>query len=132
MKRREFLKAATASLVASAIAQRAFAMARSGGWLGVNEVQASDQPATGSRRQQIAMLVYPQFAALDLVGPFDTFAVATEIASSRKNGRAYDLVTVGLKSKAVVAESGMRFHPGWRGCAKAPGRTCCGSRAFST
>lgn len=69
MKRREFVKVATASLVASAIAQRASVMARNGGWLGVNEVQASDQPVTGRRRQQIAMLVYPQFAALDLVGP---------------------------------------------------------------
>jgi len=33
------------------------------------------------------------------VGPFDTFAVATELASSRENGRAYDLVNGGAKEQ---------------------------------
>jgi transcriptional regulator GlxA family with amidase domain len=61
--------------------------------------------------KRIGFLIFDGLTALDLVGPFDTFAVATELASSRENGRAYDLVTVGLTSKAVVAESGMRFHP---------------------
>lgn len=61
--------------------------------------------------KRIGFFIFDGLTALDLVGPFDTFAVATELASSRENGRAYDLVTVGLKSKAVVAESGMRFHP---------------------
>ena len=48
--------------------------------------------------RRIGFLIFDGLTALDLVGPFDTFAVATEIASSRQNGRAYDLVTVGLKS----------------------------------
>src|SRR5215831_10204764 len=61
--------------------------------------------------KRIGFFIFDGLTALDLVGPFDTFAVATELASSRENGRAYDLVTVGLKKKAVVAESGMRFHP---------------------
>src|ERR1051325_10277306 len=61
--------------------------------------------------KRIGFFIFDGLTALDLVGPFDTFAVATELASSRENGGAYDLVTVGLKSKAVVAESGMRFHP---------------------
>src|SRR5438128_6228640 len=61
--------------------------------------------------KRIGFFIFDGLTALDLVGPFDTFAVATELASSRDNGRAYDLVTVGLTSKAVVAESGMRFHP---------------------
>ena len=61
--------------------------------------------------KRIGFLVFDGLTALDLVGPFDTFAVATERAPSRENGCAYDLVTVGLKSRAVVAESGMRFHP---------------------
>ena len=61
--------------------------------------------------KRIGFFIFDGMTALDLVGPFDTFAVATELASYRENSRAYDLVTVGLKSKAVVAESGMRFHP---------------------
>src|SRR5262245_471154 len=61
--------------------------------------------------KRIGFFIFDGLTALDLVGPFDAFAVATELASSRDNGCAYDLVTVGLKSKAVVAESGMRFHP---------------------
>jgi TonB dependent receptor/DJ-1/PfpI family len=61
--------------------------------------------------KRIGFVIFDGLTALDLVGPFDTFAVATELSSSNKNGRAYDLVMVGLTSKAVVAESGMRFHP---------------------
>ena len=61
--------------------------------------------------KRIGFFIFDGLTALDLVGPFDTFAVATELASSCENGRAYDLVTVGLNGKAVVAESGMRFHP---------------------
>jgi transcriptional regulator GlxA family with amidase domain len=61
--------------------------------------------------KRIGFFIFDGLTALDLVGPFDTFAVATELASSRENGRAYDLVTVGLNKKAVVAESGMTFRP---------------------
>src|SRR5438270_10980047 len=61
--------------------------------------------------KRIGFFIFDGLTALDLVGPFDTFAVATELASSRENGRAYDLVTVGLKSKAVVEVSGIRFRP---------------------
>jgi transcriptional regulator GlxA family with amidase domain len=61
--------------------------------------------------KRIGFVIFDGLTALDLVGPFDTFAVATELSSSSKNGRAYDLVMVGLTRKAVVAESGMRFHP---------------------
>jgi len=61
--------------------------------------------------KRIGFVIFDGLTALDLVGPFDTFAVANELASSRKNARAYDLVTVGLRRNAVVAESGMRFHP---------------------
>src|SRR4029079_19469562 len=60
--------------------------------------------------KRIGFFIFDGLTALDLVGPFDTFAVATELASSCES-RAYDLVTVGLNGKAVVAESGMRFHP---------------------
>jgi len=34
--------------------------------------------------------IFDGLTALDLVGPFDAFAVATELASSRENGCAYD------------------------------------------
>ena len=46
--------------------------------------------------KRIGFFIFDGLTALDLVGPFDTFAVATELASSRENGRGYDLVTVGL------------------------------------
>src|ERR1044072_9081767 len=61
--------------------------------------------------KRIGFFIFDGLTGLDLVGPFDTFAVATELASPRKNGHAYDLVTVGLNRKAVVAESGMCFRP---------------------
>src|SRR5204862_7221708 len=61
--------------------------------------------------KRIGFFIFDGLTALDLVGPFDTLAVATELASSRENGRAYDLVTVGLKSKAGVAEAGIRVRP---------------------
>jgi putative intracellular protease/amidase len=35
--------------------------------------------------KRIGFVIFDGLTALDLVGPFDTFAVATELASSGKN-----------------------------------------------
>src|SRR5262245_36845801 len=61
--------------------------------------------------KRIGFFIFDGITAIDLVEQFDTFAIATELESSPENGSAYDIETLGLKSKGVVAESGMRFHP---------------------
>ena len=59
--------------------------------------------------KRIGFFIFDGLTALDLVGPFDTFAVATELASSCENGRAYDLVTVGLKARQWWRSLGCAF-----------------------
>ena len=68
MKRREFLAGSAASLIASLVTRPVFAKE--------NLLQRNDSPQAPSAagRRQIAMLVYPGFAALDLVGPHQFIA----------------------------------------------------------
>ncbi|MBV8137168.1 MAG: DJ-1/PfpI family protein [Deltaproteobacteria bacterium] len=65
MKRREFLAGSAASLIASVIDGKSSVFAKENG----TQRNESPQAPSAAGRRQIAMLVYPGFAALDLVGP---------------------------------------------------------------
>ena len=57
--------------------------------------------------QRIGILAYPSVQALDIVGPADAFAAAI----SEHGQHLYEVVLIGLSSKAVVSESGIAFQP---------------------
>ena len=57
--------------------------------------------------QRIGILAYPNVQALDIVGPADAFAAAI----SEHGQPLYEVVLIGLSSKAVASESGIAFQP---------------------
>lgn len=69
MKRREFTFLAAAGISALGLQSKAAGEEARPGQPTAAEVDRSVKSATQSARLQIAMLVYPQFTALDLIGP---------------------------------------------------------------
>lgn len=59
----------------------------------------------GARR--IGFIVFPQFAALDLVGPLEAFSVA----KNPDGTPAYEVILIGMSNSAVRAESGFLLQP---------------------
>jgi transcriptional regulator GlxA family with amidase domain len=61
--------------------------------------------------KRVGFLVYPAMQALDLAGPMDAFAVAAIEDGDGRMLRCYELVTIGLDSRIVAAESGLCLKP---------------------
>lgn len=57
--------------------------------------------------RRIGFIVFPQFAALDLVGPLEAFSAAKQPDGSP----AYEVILIGLTNNAVRAESGFLIQP---------------------
>jgi transcriptional regulator GlxA family with amidase domain len=64
-----------------------------------------------SRPQRIGILLFDGITALDAAGPIEAFATATVSSEERGKRRCYELVTIGLTKKEVVAESGLILKP---------------------
>jgi transcriptional regulator GlxA family with amidase domain len=58
-------------------------------------------------RRRIGFLIFDGITALDLIGPMDAFGTAT----NERGEKLYELVTLGLTLKEVVAESGLVLRP---------------------
>ncbi|HLO99156.1 MAG TPA: hypothetical protein VK171_11225, partial [Fimbriimonas sp.] len=57
--------------------------------------------------RRIGFIVFPQFAALDLVGPLEAFSAAKQPDGTP----AYEVILIGLTNSAVRAESGFLLQP---------------------
>ena len=62
-----------------------------------------------ARTRVVGVIGYPDVMALDVVGPIDAFATATELGDSRSP--AYECVLLGATSAPFASESGVRFMP---------------------
>lgn len=62
------------------------------------------------RRRRVGILLFDGITALDLVGPADAFGSAQQGPASAPEA-AYEVVVVGVSSRACVAESGVRLAP---------------------
>ncbi len=61
--------------------------------------------------KRVGILVYDDFMALDVAGPMDAFTTAMIEQSSGRLAPAYEVLTIGLTSQPVVAESGLLLKP---------------------
>lgn len=61
--------------------------------------------------KRVGFLMYPAMQALDLVGPMDAFAAVTIAGRAGRSVPGYEVVTIGLDSKPVAAESGLLLAP---------------------
>lgn len=61
--------------------------------------------------KRIGFLIYPGMQALDLVGPMDAFAAVTLVDGTGQRRPGYEVLTIGLDAKAVLAESGLLLKP---------------------
>lgn len=62
--------------------------------------------------KRIGLLLFDGINALDVVGPMEAFATALVPNNGRSKGKCYELLTIGLTKKEVVAESGLILRPG--------------------
>jgi transcriptional regulator GlxA family with amidase domain len=60
---------------------------------------------------RVAILGFPGAMALDIVGPFDAFSVATIFDDDQRSQPCYEVFIIGLKKAAFVAETGLVFLP---------------------
>lgn len=63
------------------------------------------------RLKRIGLLLFDGITALDVVGPMETFATAW-VPNNGSKRSCYELLTIGLTKKEVVAESGLILRPG--------------------
>ncbi len=61
--------------------------------------------------RRIGIIGFDQVDALDLVGPAEAFASATDNDTNGNSGSAYEVVVLGLTNSRFVAESGIVFQP---------------------
>jgi transcriptional regulator GlxA family with amidase domain len=64
-----------------------------------------------SQPKRIGLLLFDGITALDAVGPMEAFASARLPHDAPGTTRCYELITVGLNRKEVVAESGLILKP---------------------
>lgn len=64
------------------------------------------------RLKRIGLLLFDGITALDVVGPMEAFATARVPDNGRSTRSCYELLTIGLTKKEVVAESGLVLRPG--------------------
>jgi transcriptional regulator GlxA family with amidase domain len=62
-------------------------------------------------RKSIGFLIYPGIQALDVAGPMDAFAAAAIDDGTGRATQAYDVVTIGMSTRPVKAESGLILKP---------------------
>jgi transcriptional regulator GlxA family with amidase domain len=60
---------------------------------------------------RVGFLGFDGVMALDLVGPIDAFTTATIEGPAGEARPCYEVVILGLRNKAFVSESGIRFEP---------------------
>ena len=60
---------------------------------------------------RIGFIGFDQVTALDLVGPSEAFAAATQKAPDGTLRNCYEVFVLGLTSRPFVTESGIAFHP---------------------
>ena len=63
------------------------------------------------RPKRIGILLFDGITALDAAGPMEAFATATVSTEGHGKRRGYELVTIGLTKKDVVAESELILRP---------------------
>jgi transcriptional regulator GlxA family with amidase domain len=63
------------------------------------------------RSKRIGVLLFDGITALDIAGPMEAFASARVPGDERGAIRCYELLTIGLTTKEVVAESGLMLRP---------------------
>jgi transcriptional regulator GlxA family with amidase domain len=61
--------------------------------------------------KRIGLLLFDGITALDVAGPMEAFASARVPGDERGAWRCYELLTIGLTNKEVVAESGLTLKP---------------------
>jgi transcriptional regulator GlxA family with amidase domain len=79
--------------------------------LSKNATVISVKPPRPSPPKRIGLLLFDGLTALDVAGPMEAFASARILDAGRGSTRCYELLTVGLSRKAVVAESGLVLKP---------------------
>ena len=57
------------------------------------------------------MLLFDGVTGLDVAGPMEAFSAARVLVNEQDRGICYELLTIGLTSKNVVAESGLALKP---------------------
>lgn len=69
--------------------------------------------ASRSRTRRIGFFGFPQLTALDLVGPAEVFATANSLSQVAKppSRPVYEVIVLGLDTRAFRAESGLAFLP---------------------
>jgi transcriptional regulator GlxA family with amidase domain len=65
-----------------------------------------------SQPKRIGLLLFDGITALDVAGPMEAFASARLPGDERGTTSCYELLTIGLTAKDVVAESGLILKPG--------------------
>jgi transcriptional regulator GlxA family with amidase domain len=63
------------------------------------------------KSKRVGFLIFPGIQALDVAGPMDAFAAATIEGNEGRTTPCYELVTIGLDTKVVLAGSGLRIRP---------------------
>src|SRR5271154_2334650 len=61
--------------------------------------------------KRIGVLLFDGITALDVAGPMEAFASARVPGDERGTTRCYELFTIGLTNKEVLAESGLMLRP---------------------
>jgi transcriptional regulator GlxA family with amidase domain len=61
--------------------------------------------------KRIGVLLFDGITALDVAGPMEAFASARVPGAERGTTRCYELFTIGLTNKEVLAESGLMLRP---------------------
>jgi len=64
-----------------------------------------------SRRKRIGFMVFDGITALDLTGPAEAFACATLPGDGARARPAYEVVSIGIRRRACVSESGVTLAP---------------------
>lgn len=73
----------------------------------IYEMSDKQQP----RPKRIGLLLFDEITALDVVGPMEAFATARMPSNGRSKRKCYELLTIGLTKKDVIAESGLILRP---------------------
>lgn len=65
-----------------------------------------------AKTHRLAILLYPGLQSLDLTGPLEVFAGASEALSGAEAPPAYEVSTIALRAEPIVTSSGLAVLPG--------------------
>jgi transcriptional regulator GlxA family with amidase domain len=72
---------------------------------------ASIAMAAPPRSQKIGIVVYPNAMTLDVIGPFEVFAMAANLRKQKKSAGAYEVFLIAETLEPVAMSSGVKMDP---------------------